>query len=161
MCEAGNDAPILLLLSSGKQTDITPIPDWNIDYLQKPFQMRELLMKIKVNTWEKDAEGETETAERLIFHQLEIIPEQVSVIKDGLSIELTRREFDLLYYLALEPGKVFSREELVKQVWEYSYIGDTRNVAVVIRRLREKLEDNPAHPTIIVTRRGRGYVFLG
>lgn len=102
-----------------------------------------------------------ETVERPVFGRLGITPEQVLVTKDGLPVELTQREFDLLTYLAQEPGKVFSREELLKQVREYSYTGDTRSVDVIVRRLREKLEDDPAHPAIILTRRGRGYAFMG
>lgn len=67
----------------------------------------------------------------------------------------------LLLYLASKPGIVITREELLKQGWEYSYLGDMRNVDVTIRRLREKLEGDPSQPTLIVTRRGRGYIFAG
>ena len=79
-------------------------------------------------------------------------------MKDGNVLDLTQREYDLLSFLAKDPGKVFSREELLRDVWDYSgYIGDVRSVDVSIRRLREKIEDDPGEPTIIVTRRGRGY----
>ena len=159
--ESGCEAPVLLFLTSEEQAAGQTTQGLDFDYLSKPFQMRELLMRIKVNTWEKDAAGEMETVERLVFGRLEITPEQVLVTKDGLPIELTKREFDLLNYLAQESGKVFPREELLKQVWEYSYTGDTRSVDVTVRRLREKLEDDPAHPAIILTRRGRGYAFMG
>lgn len=158
---AGIETPVILCLSSEKQAEGRPELDLNTTYIQKPFQMRELLMQIKVNTWEIDAAGETEVAERLFFGRIVIDPAQILVTKDGLPVELTRREYDLLYYLAKEPGKVFSRAELLERVWEYSYLGNARNVDVCIRRLREKLEDDPAHPTLIVTRRGLGYVFAG
>ena len=73
-------------------------------------------------------------------------------------LDLTQREYDLLSFLAKDPGKVFSREELLRDVWDYSgYMGDVRTVDVSIRRLREKIEDDPGNPTIVVTRRGRGY----
>lgn len=159
--ETGIETPVILFLSSEEQAKGLSEPDLNAAYIQKPFQMRELLMLIKVNTWEIDVSGETEVATRLFFGRIVIDPAQVLVTKDDLPIELTQREYDLLCYLAREPGKVFSREELLEKVWEYSYMGDTRNVDVCIRRLREKLEDNPSCPTVIVTRRGHGYVFTG
>lgn len=157
--ESGCEVSVLLFLSSEEEAAELTMRDLEFDYLQKPFHMRELLMRIKANTWEKDSE--METVERVVFNRLEIIPEQVLVTKDGLPIELTQREFDLLYYLAREPGRVFSREELLKQVWEYFYTGDTRNVDVTVRRLRKKIEDDPTHPKTIVTRRGHGYIFTG
>ena len=82
------------------------------------------------------------------------------VRKDGADLELTQREFDLLTYLATNAGNVFSRQELMERVWNYEgYVGDVRAVDVAIRRLREKVEDNPAQPRYIITRRGAGYLF--
>ena len=159
--EAGIEVPVILFLSSEEQVERLSEPDLNAAHIQKPFQIRELLMQIKVNIWEIDAAGEMEVAARLFFGRIVIDPAQILVTKDDLPVELTQREYDLLYYLAKEPGKVFSREELLKEVWEYSYMGDTRNVDVCIRRLREKLEDDPSSPSIIATRRGHGYVFMG
>ena len=79
-------------------------------------------------------------------------------MKDGIALDLTQREFDLISFLAKEPGKVYTREDLMHQVWEYTgFVGDVRAVDVTIRRLREKIEDDPANPTIIITKRGRGY----
>jgi len=79
--------------------------------------------------------------------------------KNGKSLELSQKEFDLLAYMAKHPNQVFSRDELMENVWKYEYYGDVRTVDVTIRRLREKLEDNPAEPKLILTRRGAGYFF--
>jgi two-component system response regulator VicR len=81
--------------------------------------------------------------------------------KQGRPLELSQREFDLLLFLAKNVNQVFSREELMEKVWNYEYYGDLRTVDVTVRRLREKLEDNPAEPKYIVTRRGAGYFFAG
>ena len=79
--------------------------------------------------------------------------------KDGKALDLTQREYELLRFLAARPGKVFSREALMENVWNYEgYVGDVRAVDVAVRRLREKVEDDPAQPQIIVTRRGQGYL---
>ena len=94
--ESGYEAPVLLFLSSEEQAADLTAQGLDFEDLQKPFQMRELLMRIKVNTWEKDAAGEMETVELMVFGRLEITPEQVQVTKDGLPVELTQREFDLL-----------------------------------------------------------------
>ena len=80
--------------------------------------------------------------------------------KDGAPLELTQREYDLICFLGAQPGKVFSREALMENVWNYEgYVGDVRAVDVAIRRLREKVEDDPASPQFVVTRRGLGYLF--
>ena len=82
------------------------------------------------------------------------------VRKNGVPIDLTQREYELLTFLASHPGKVFSRVDLMEQVWNYGYVGDdARTVDVTVRRLREKIEDNPAAPAYILTRRGVGYYF--
>ena len=98
--------------------------------------------------------------ETLTFGRLSIDREKSSVTKDGEDLELTPREFELLSYLAVHAGKVFSRQELMERVWNYEgYVGDVRGVDVAIRRLREKVEDDPAQPKYIITRRGAGYFF--
>ena len=76
-------------------------------------------------------------------------------------MDVTQREYELLRFLAAEPGTVFSREDLMSRVWNYDYYGDTRTVDVAVRRLREKLEDDPANPTLLCTRRGAGYYLSG
>lgn len=81
------------------------------------------------------------------------------MFKNGREIELTQREYELIRYLAENPGKVISREELMSSVWQYDYFGDLRAVDVAIRRLREKLEPNPSEPVYVMTKRGVGYYF--
>lgn len=91
---------------------------------------------------------------------LQVNAESYQVIKRGVPISLTQREFELLSFLSGNPGRVFSRADLMEQVWNYSYVGDdARTVDVTVRRLREKIEDDPANPALILTRRGVGYYF--
>ncbi|MBR0310986.1 MAG: response regulator transcription factor, partial [Oscillospiraceae bacterium] len=91
---------------------------------------------------------------------LTINTENTQVYKNGVPVELTQREYELLTFLASHPDKVFSRVALMEQVWNYGYVGDdARTVDVTVRRLREKIEDDPANPTRIITRRGIGYYF--
>ena len=86
--------------------------------------------------------------------------ELLMAYKDGAPLDLTQREYELLKFLASNPGKVFSREALMENVWNYEgYVGDVRAVDVAVRRLREKVEDDPASPQFVVTRRGLGYLF--
>nr|WP_325215082.1 response regulator transcription factor [uncultured Oscillibacter sp.] len=160
--EAGIHKPILLFLSSEKEANMLSELGLSIGYIQTPFHMKELLMLINVNIW--DAGGESNSgspAQFLAFGRIEVDTEQVLVLKDGLPIELTQKEYDLICCLASEPGRVFSREELLELVWGYTYMGDSRPVDTTISRLREKIEDVPSRPKIIVARRGRGYVFTG
>ena len=82
-----------------------------------------------------------------------------AVFKNGRELELTQREYELIKVLAAEPGKVVSRQELMTEVWQYDYYGDLRAVDVAVRRLREKIEDNPAEPACVMTKRGVGYYF--
>ena len=160
--EAGIHKPILLFLSSEKEANMLSELGLSIGYIQTPFHMKELLMLINVNIW--DAGGESNSgnpAQFLAFGRIEVDTEQVLVLKDGLPIELTQKEYDLICCLASEPGRVFSRGELLELVWGYTYMGDSRPVDTTISRLREKIEDVPSRPKIIVARRGRGYVFTG
>jgi two-component system response regulator VicR len=85
----------------------------------------------------------------------------LQVFKNGAPVEVTQREYALLSFLASSVGTVFSRETLMQEVWNYEYWGDTRGVDVAVRRLREKLEDDPANPTLLCTRRGAGYYLSG
>lgn len=160
--ETGILKPILLFLSSEKEADMLSALNLSIGYIQTPFHMKELLMLINANIWGVGGEVNSgNPAQFLAFGRIEIDTEQSLVLKDGLPIELTQKEYDLICCLASEPGKVFSREKLFELVWNYSYIGETRLVDITVRRLREKIEDVPSCPKTIVTRRGRGYVFTG
>ena len=133
------------------------------DYITKPFSMRELLARVKANIRRTDmGRADTPAAARLDLGRICVDTQTMMVYKDGESLELTQREYELVRLLASHRGQVFSREALMEQVWNYEgYVGDVRAVDVAIRRLREKLEDDPAEPKFVVTRRGLGYVFEG
>ena len=106
--------------------------------------------------------NEAENLSKLELGRVTVDQEKATVYKDGNPLELTQREYDLICYLASQPGKVFSREALMEHVWNYEgYVGDVRAVDVAVRRLREKIEDDPASPKFIVTKRGMGYLFAG
>ena len=92
------------------------------------------------------------------LHQLLIDSDMYVVYKDGNPLDLTHREFELVHYMARNSGKVMTREHLLQAVWGYEYLGDVRTVDVTIRRLREKIEDDPSRPEYITTRRGLGYM---
>jgi two-component system response regulator VicR len=130
------------------------------DYVTKPFSNRELVARVKANLrrhGNTSAKVEEENNNELNIGVLTIHPDAYVVSKRGETIELTHREFELLHYLAKHIGQVMTREHLLQTVWGYDYFGDVRTVDVTVRRLREKIEDNPSHPTWLVTRRGVGY----
>ena len=129
------------------------------DYITKPFSMRELMARVKANMRRTYAGEDREKAEAPSGGGLRVSKDNGMVYKNGHPLELSAREFDILCFLSAAPGRVFSREELMEQVWGYDYYGDLRAVDVAIRRLREKIEDEPDHPKWIVTLRGVGYRF--
>lgn len=132
------------------------------DYVTKPFSNRELVARVKANLRRQTAVSEPQETEskkegNITVGDLTIHPDAYYVTKRGEVIELTHREFELLYYLAKHAGQVQTREHLLEKVWDFDYLGDVRTVDVTIRRLREKIEDKPSHPNYIITRRGIGY----
>lgn len=134
------------------------------DYVTKPFSARELLARVKANLRRQvvpSQSGEQDGRERaeMQFGDLVIDTEMIQVFRSGVEIPLTHREFELFLYMARHPGVVYSREQLLQDVWGYDYFGDERTVDVTIRRLREKLEEDPSNPVYILTRRGAGYLF--
>ena len=102
---------------------------------------------------------ETDDKNTIKFKDIVIDFDRHTVYKLSVPLELTQREFELIKFLATSPGKVISRKELMSEVWQYDYYGDLRAVDVAVRRLREKLEDNPAEPVYVMTKRGVGYYF--
>jgi two-component system response regulator VicR len=156
------EMPIIMLTAKDSEIDkVLGLELGADDYVTKPFSTRELIARVKANLrrhqqilTQPDAENETNEIEigSLIIH-----PDAYVVSKRGETIELTHREFELLFYLAKHIGQVMTREHLLQTVWGYDYYGDVRTVDVTVRRLREKIEDSPSHPTWIVTRRGVGY----
>jgi two-component system, OmpR family, response regulator VicR len=156
------EMPIIMLTAKDSEIDkVLGLELGADDYVTKPFSTRELIARVKANLRrhqqilsQPDAEDETNEIE---IGSLVIHPDAYVVSKRGETIELTHREFELLYYLAKHIGQVMTREHLLQTVWGYDYYGDVRTVDVTVRRLREKIEDSPSHPTWIVTRRGVGY----
>ena len=125
------------------------------DYLTKPFAPKELSARIRA-LLRRSRSGATSTGD-MSFGDLEVIPDQGMVKRNGEEVHLTKTEFRLLVELASAPGKVFTRESLLEKVWGYGYFGDGRLVDVHIRRLRTKIEADPADPQHVVTVRGLGY----
>ncbi len=127
------------------------------DYVTKPFVAKELAARIRALLRRARADDAAPDAARLAFGDIEIEPDAGVVRRDGDEVHCTRTEFRLLCELARHPGKVLSREHLLEQVWGYDYFGDGRLVDVHVRRLRTKVEPDPATPRFILTVRGMGY----
>jgi two-component system response regulator VicR len=154
--------PIIMLTAKEEEVDkVLGLELGADDYITKPFGMRELIARIKANIRRTGlVEGSSdEIADIQHFGDLEIDMNRYEARKKGIALELTLREFELLKYLAERENRVFSREQLLEEVWGYEYYGDIRTVDVTVRRLREKLEDDSSEPRYIVTKRGIGYFF--
>ena len=156
--EKGDNVPVIILTAREEEEDkVLGLEIGADDYITKPFSMRELMARVKANirrTSMQSASAETEKS------GLVINTENYQVLKNGKIVDLTQREYELLAFLAANPGKVYSRGDLMEQVWNYGYVGDdVRTVDVTVRRLREKIEDDPANPERILTRRGIGYYY--
>ena len=156
---------IMLTARSQEMDKITGLMTGADDYMTKPFSMKELMARVKANIRRRSMEYASAqasgTANTVEANGLCLNPETYQVTKNGTPVELTQKEYDLLSYLIRERGKVFSREDLMQRVWNYDYYGDMRTVDVTVRRLREKIEDDPGKPQYILTRRGVGYYFAG
>jgi two-component system response regulator VicR len=157
------NTPIIML--TAKDTEIDKVLGLEMgadDYVTKPFGTRELLARVKAQlrrqTKSQEARQEDEAPQGLHIHNLLIDGDMYVVYKDGVELDLTHREFELLHYLAKHCGRVMTREHLLQAVWGFEYLGDVRTVDVTVRRLREKIEDVSSKPEIIVTRRGLGYM---
>ena len=165
--EDGSNVPIIMITAREEETDkIFGLENGADDYITKPFSVRELMARVKANIRRMaaapvPAAAEAEDENVLRIRGLAIDLEKHSVFKQGRELELSQREFELVRFLAQNPDKVVSRQELMSEVWQYDYYGDLRTVDVAVRRLREKLEDNPAEPVYIITKRGVGYYFAG
>lgn len=156
------DMPIIMVTAKDSELDkVVGLELGADDYVTKPFSNRELVARVKANLRRQGAPSaqpaEVEENSDIEIGDLVIHPEAYMVSKRGENIELTHREFELLHYLAQHIGQVMTREHLLQTVWGYDYFGDVRTVDVTVRRLREKVEDNPSHPKWLVTRRGVGY----
>ena len=158
-----SSVPILMLTAREEELDkVLGLELGADDYITKPFSIRELMARIKANmrrnqvAFEDKAEKEQQEL-RIGSFMLDF--NRYELYKNDKLIDLTIREFDLVKFLASQPNKVFSRQSLLESVWDYEYYGDVRTVDVTVRRLREKVEDDPSEPRYIMTKRGVGYYF--
>ncbi|MCQ2978667.1 MAG: response regulator YycF [Clostridia bacterium] len=161
-----SNVPILMLTARAEEVDkVLGLELGADDYITKPFSVRELMARVKANirkmarTTEMQPQVEEEKANVVKLGNLSIDLNMYEVRKNDEIVELTVREFELLKFLMEQKGQVFPREQLLEKVWGYEYYGDVRTVDVTVRRLREKIEDKPANPTYICTKRGVGYYF--
>ena len=158
--EEGHAVPILMLTAKGEESDkVFGLEAGADDYITKPFSMLELMARVKANIRRRSMDHGQSPAAMTTVGALVVDESAYTVSKNGKPLDLTQKEFDLLRLLMSTPGHVYTREELMKRVWNYDYFGDTRTVDVMTRRLREKIEDDPANPAYIMTKRGVGYYF--
>ena len=130
------------------------------DYITKPFSVREVVARVKANLRKHTIPEENNSkvdGNTIKIKDIVLDLEKYIIIKRNNSIDLTMKEFEVLKLLASNPGQVFTREQILKNVWGYDYYGDLRSVDVTVRRIREKIEDNTAEPKYIITKRGIGY----
>ena len=159
------DTPIIMLTARAEEVDkVLGLELGADDYVTKPFGTRELMARVKANLRRRavnddDGADKAKSKDDLSFGGLTINMKLFEVKKNGKTIDLTLREYELLKFLASQKTQVFSRETLLEKVWGYEYFGDVRTVDVTIRRLREKIEDDPGKPVYILTKRGVGYYF--
>ncbi|HBG76899.1 response regulator transcription factor [Eubacteriales bacterium mix99] len=149
--------PVIMLTAKGEDMDKILGLDYGADdYITKPFNILELKARIKAVFRRLNGVSDEQV---IRFKNMTINLSSRSVTIDGKDVNLTAKEFDLLQLFASHPGKVYSRESLLEIVWKYDYLGDLRTVDVHIRRLREKIEENPSQPNFIFTKWGVGYYF--
>ena len=159
----GSSVPVIILTAREEESDkVLGLEIGADDYITKPFSMRELIARVGANIRRTAmaAPASAAAAAMPVAGDLSINTDSHQVFRGGKAIDLTQREYELLTFLASHPNKVYSRIALMEQVWNYGYVGDdVRTVDVTVRRLREKIEADPANPVYILTRRGAGYYF--
>ena len=157
-----SSVPIIMLTARSEDTDkIIGFECGADDYITKPFNILELKARIRALLRRASGAVQAKQQSRITVGGLTLDMEQRVAIRDGETVELTAKEYDLIELLMKNPRRVYSRENLMNVVWGYSYTGDYRTVDVHIRRLREKLERTPAEPEYILTKWGVGYYFKG
>lgn len=151
-----SSVPVIMVTAREEEQDkILGLETGADDYITKPFSIKEMAARIKANIrrtagTQKPQGGDT-------YGPFRLDKGLQTITKNGRALELTQREYDILCYFLERPAQVVSREELMEKVWGYDYYGDLRAVDVAMRRLREKLEDDPAEPRYLMTKRGAGY----
>ncbi len=157
------NVPILMLTAKDEEIDkILGLELGADDYVTKPFSVRELMARIKANLRKAEissgvVEEKEETTNKIVVGELSLDLDKFEVKVEGEIVDLTLREFEVLKYLANQPGQVITREVLLEKVWGYEYYGDIRTVDVTVRRIREKIEKDTSAPKILITKRGVGY----
>lgn len=161
------NVPIIMLTAKGGEIDkILGLELGADDYITKPFSVRELVARVKANLRKVDVNNqiniskpdeEKDKGSKIVIGELELDLEKFEVKVRKKVIDLTLREFEVLKFLAMQPGQVITRETLLEKVWGYEYYGDIRTVDVTVRRIREKIEQDTSSPKILITKRGVGY----
>lgn len=154
--------PVIMLTAKEEEVDkVLGLELGADDYITKPFGMRELIARVKANIRRAEITPVSEDEGQAIIEtgNLRIDLDRYEVKKNDEIIELTLREFELLKFLVLQDNQIFTREQLLKDVWGYEYFGDIRTVDVTVRRLREKIEDDSSNAKYVMTKRGVGYYF--
>ena len=156
-----SSVPILMITAKGDELDkVLGLELGADDYVTKPFSMRELLARVKANMRRVESVPEKVNNDDIIkVGCFRLDCNRYELYKDDKLIDLTVREFELIKFLSAQPNKIFSRKYLLEYVWDYEYYGDVRTVDVTVRRVREKIEDDPSQPKHIMTKRGVGYYF--
>jgi DNA-binding response OmpR family regulator len=152
------DVPVMMLTAKGEEIDrLVGLELGADDYVSKPFSPREVVARVRAILRRGDRGGSDGAP--LVIGRLEIDRERREVRRDAASVHLTRKEYDLLELLASHPGRTFTRTDLLEEVWDFAWDGDSSTITVHIRRLREKIEDVPSEPQHLVTVWGVGYRF--
>ncbi|MBQ3426965.1 MAG: response regulator transcription factor [Clostridia bacterium] len=159
-----SNVPIIMLTAREDEVDkIVGLELGADDYITKPYSARELSARVKAllrrTEMVADSAAAVEDKNTITSGDVVINIDRYEVKKNGKTVDITLREFELLKFLAIAPDQIFSREVLLENVWGYEYLGDVRTVDVTIRRLREKIEDDPSMPRYIMTKRSIGYYF--
>lgn len=159
-----SNVPIIMLTAREDEVDkVLGLELGADDYITKPYSARELTARVKAllrrASVDNSAQQPKENTGIITSGDVTINVDRYEVKKNGKTLDITLREFELLKFLAEAPDQIFSREVLLENVWGYEYLGDVRTVDVTIRRLREKIEDDPSMPRYIITKRSIGYYF--
>ena len=163
MLRRDSDVPIIMLTALGGESDrVAGLDTGADDYLPKPFGMRELMARVRALLRRSGARTQPDTGPTLVVSaDLQLDRERREVSRGGRVLRMKPKEYELLLFFLQHPGRVFSREQILDEVWGYDFYGGPRTVDVHVRWLRQKIEDDPANPARLRTIRGSGYLFEG
>ncbi len=163
MLRRDSDVPIIMLTALGGESDrVAGLDTGADDYMPKPFGMRELMARVRALLRRSGARSQPDTGPSLVVSgDLQVDRERREVTRGGRVLRMKPKEYELLLFFLQHPGRVFSREQILDEVWGYDFYGGPRTVDVHIRWLRQKIEDDPANPARLRTIRGSGYLFEG